>query len=69
MKSKLLAVIAIAALSAPLEASWFAKDGAELYLLRSEVETHRAVFDYPEDCQHVAKIMNAAEPLVRWYCK
>ena len=55
--------------SALAEASWFAKEGSELYLLRSGYETHRAVFDYPADCELIAKTMNEAEPLAKWYCK
>lgn len=43
-------------------------EGGALYLMRSGVETHRAEFDSADDCRHVAKIMNEAEPLVRWYC-
>lgn len=50
-------------------------EGGALYLKRglpgivgSEVETHRAEFDVAADCEHVAKIMNQAEPNVSWYC-
>lgn len=43
-------------------------EGGALYLLRSGVETHRGEFDIAEDCEHVAAIMNEAEPAVRWYC-
>ncbi len=45
------------------------KDGATLYLNRSNVETKRAVFEYPEDCRLIANNMNRNEPLVDWYCK
>ena len=51
-------------------------EGGALYLLRpigipslrQEVETHRAEFDVAYDCEHVATIMNKAEPRVSWYC-
>ncbi len=43
-------------------------EGGALYLLRSEVETHRAEFVDASDCEHVAKIMRKAEPAVSWYC-
>lgn len=50
-------------------------EGGALYLKRglpgiegTSVETHRAEFDIAADCEHVAKIMNEAEPAVRWYC-
>ena len=43
-------------------------EGGALYLIRLGVETHRAEFLSPEDCQHVASIMNRAEPSVRWHC-
>ena len=43
-------------------------EGGALYLLRSEVETHRAEFVYASDCEHVAKIMNEAELAVSWHC-
>ena len=56
-------------LCAPLYASWFAKPGTELFLLRSGVETHRAVFDEAGDCELIAKTMNKAEPRVKWFCK
>lgn len=56
-------------LSSPLYAGWFAKSGTELFLLRSGVETHRAVFDIAADCELIAKTMNKAEPKVKWFCK
>jgi len=37
-------------------------EGGALYLTRSDFETHRAEFDIAEDCEHVARIMNEAEP-------
>jgi len=40
-----------------------------LFLLRSSVVTHRAVFTYAGDCEFIAKIMNKAEPEVKWFCK
>jgi len=43
-------------------------EGAALYLMRSNFETHRAEFTNAQDCEHIAKTMNKAEPLVRWYC-
>ena len=50
-------------------------EGGALYLMRglpniegTSVETHRAEFDIAADCEHVAKIMNEAEPAVHWYC-
>ena len=47
----------------------FNKTGTELYLFRSNTETHRAVFIYPGDCELIAKTMAIAEPDVNWYCK
>jgi hypothetical protein len=43
-------------------------EGGALYLIRSGVETYRAEFLDKEDCKYIAKIMNEAEPLVRWHC-
>jgi len=45
------------------------KPGTELYLYRSNTETHRAVFVYPSDCELIAKTMAKVEPDVSWYCK
>ncbi len=42
--------------------------GGSLYLNRSGVETHRAEFNFAQDCELVAKAMNEKEPLVEWYC-
>ena len=42
-------------------------DGGALYLTRAGVETHRAEFAFAADCEHVAGILNAAEPLVNWH--
>ena len=42
-------------------------NGKTLYLERG-VETKRAKFVYAEDCQLIAKQMNAAEPRASWYC-
>ena len=69
MKIELITFFLALLLWSPLQAGYFAKEGSELYLLRSGTETYRAEFEYPEDCQHIAKIMNKAEPLVKWYCK
>ncbi len=43
-------------------------EGGALYLTRAGFETHRAEFVFPADCEHVARIMNEAEPLVDWHC-
>jgi hypothetical protein len=43
-------------------------NGKTLYLERG-VETKRAKFVYAEDCQLIAKQMNAAEPTASWYCR
>lgn len=43
-------------------------EGGALYLIRSGIETYRAEFLDKEDCKYIAKIMNEAEPLVRWHC-
>lgn len=43
-------------------------EGGALFLTRLGVETRRAEFLNPADCQHVANIMNGAEPLARWHC-
>jgi len=46
----------------------FNKTGTDLYLNRNAFETHRAVFDYAEDCQLIARIMSKEE-IATWYCK
>ncbi len=43
-------------------------EGGALYLTRAGVETHRAEFVVAADCEHVARILNEAEPLVDWHC-
>lgn len=45
-------------------------EGGALYLRRGPLsfETHRAEFDYPADCEFVAKILRKEEPLANWYC-
>ena len=43
-------------------------EGGALYLTRAGVETHRAEFVFAADCEHVARILNQAEPLVDWHC-
>ena len=43
-------------------------NGKTLYLERG-VETRRAKFVYAQDCQLIAKKMNAAEPRANWYCR
>ena len=43
-------------------------EGGALYLTRLGFETHRAEFLDAADCEHVAGIMNQAEPLVNWRC-
>ena len=43
-------------------------EGGALYLTRLGFETHRAEFLDAADCEHVAGIMNQAEPLVNWHC-
>ena len=53
----------------PVYAGWLGNSGDQLYLLRSGIETHRAVFDYAADCEFIAKTMNKAEPDVTWFCK
>jgi len=44
------------------------ENGKTLYLERG-VETKRAKFVYAQDCQLIAKHMNAAEPRASWYCR
>jgi hypothetical protein len=43
-------------------------EGGALYLTRAGVETHRAEFVFAADCEHVATILNKAEPLMDWHC-
>ena len=43
-------------------------DGGSLYLVRSGFETHRAEFNYAQDCELIAKTMNEKEPNVTWLC-
>ena len=43
-------------------------EGGALYLTRQFVETHRAEFDVAADCEHIARILNEAEPRVDWHC-
>ncbi len=43
-------------------------EGSSLYLVRSGFETHRAEFNYAQDCQLIAKTMNEKEPNVKWLC-
>jgi len=43
-------------------------EGGSLYLVRSGFETHRAEFDYAQDCELIAKAMNEKEPNVKWLC-
>jgi len=31
--------------------------------------THRAVFDFPQDCRRFVAAMQELEPGVRWFCK
>lgn len=62
-------ILYVSAMSASAEPHNFQTlEGAALYLMRSGFETHRAEFANAHDCRHIAKIMNKAEPLVRWYC-
>lgn len=68
---KSIFVVAIISLSVctVVYAGWGSDPGTELYLLRSGIESHRAVFDYAGDCDLIAKTMNKAEPNVNWFCK
>lgn len=43
-------------------------DGGSLYLVRQGFETHRGEFNYAQDCDLIAKIMNEKEPNVTWLC-
>ncbi len=68
---KLLATLLTYVFAMPVSAephSFQTVEGAALYLMRSNFETHRAEFTNSQDCEHIAKTMNEAEPLVRWYC-
>jgi len=69
MKKSLITFFSTLLLFSPLYAGWFSKPGTELFLLRSDFETHRAVFDYAADCELIAQTMNKAEPKVKWFCK
>ena len=42
--------------------------GGSLYLVTEGFETHRAEFDYAQDCELIAKTMNEKEPAVTWLC-
>jgi len=42
--------------------------GGSLYLIRGGLETHRAEFNYSQDCELIAKAMNDKEPNVKWFC-
>lgn len=43
-------------------------ENGSLYLVRDGFETHRAEFNYAQDCQLIAKTMNEKEPNVKWLC-
>ena len=45
-----------------------AVEGGSLYLVRSGFETHRAEFNYAQDCELLAKAINEKEPAVTWLC-
>ncbi|NIT12955.1 MAG: hypothetical protein GTN99_01525 [Candidatus Dadabacteria bacterium] len=71
MKTQLFfaaSIIVFAGVSSADNPEFETTEGGALYLNRLGFETHRAEFIYAADCEHVAKIMNEAEPLVDWYC-
>ena len=45
-----------------------AVEGGSLYLVRNGFETHRAEFNYAQDCELLAKAINEKEPAVTWLC-
>lgn len=63
--TRLVSVIAVVNML-PLPA--LAVEGGALYLNRHGVETHRAEFDYADDCKLIAQAMSEKEPAVKWYC-
>lgn len=46
-------------------------DGGALYLHRPSINStsHKAEFEFAQDCRLIAEIMSKAEPEVQWYCK
>ena len=59
----IVATLALAGCGSPTE------EGAGLYLERLEYETFRAQFQDAHDCRLIARVMQEAEPGVRWYCR
>lgn len=46
------------------------EQGQHLYLYRSSIGTvtHRAKFDYAQDCELLQRTIQSLEPDVKWFC-
>lgn len=46
-----------------------AYEGETLFLIRSGIESERAIFKYQGDCKLIARAMQEKEPEVTWFCR